>query len=173
MQVSTIGLDLAKDVFQVHGLDANEMGQGQVLRPIGPSRDAALHSSRAMMLERAMPTDVPKFLPIGPRRRGSASRRCASTSSQCAQLHGSRRSVRDGKTESGQFAVNVTTMLRPIENFVCFMALLLRSSMKAAASECGSTAAVPPCFHDPKSLSAGAASSEESGYSRRRGRRAR
>ena len=26
MQVSTIGLDLAKNVFQVHGIDANEKG---------------------------------------------------------------------------------------------------------------------------------------------------
>jgi len=26
MQVSTIGLDLAKNVFQVHGIDANENG---------------------------------------------------------------------------------------------------------------------------------------------------
>ena len=34
MQVSTIGLDLAKNVLQVHGINANENGSSQVLPPI-------------------------------------------------------------------------------------------------------------------------------------------
>jgi hypothetical protein len=33
MQVSTIGSDLAKNVFQVHGIDANENASSQVLAP--------------------------------------------------------------------------------------------------------------------------------------------
>ena len=34
MQVSTIGLDLAKNVLQVHGINANENGSSQALPPI-------------------------------------------------------------------------------------------------------------------------------------------
>jgi hypothetical protein len=103
------------------------MGQGQVPTPIAPSCDAALHSSRAMILGSAQWRPTAQVPTNWPRRRASASRRCSSTSSQCDQIHGSRRSVRDGKTESGQCAVNVTTMLRPIENLICFMGLLSRS----------------------------------------------
>ena len=34
MQVSTIGLDLAKNVLQVHGINANENGSSQALPPV-------------------------------------------------------------------------------------------------------------------------------------------
>jgi hypothetical protein len=36
MQVTTIGLDVAKNVFQVHGIDANEKGCGPEATPAQP-----------------------------------------------------------------------------------------------------------------------------------------
>ena len=36
MQVTTIGLDIAKNVFQVHGIDASEEGCGSEAAPAQP-----------------------------------------------------------------------------------------------------------------------------------------
>jgi hypothetical protein len=55
MQITTIGLDIAKNVFQVHGIDANEkvVVRKQLLSGPKPSRNHAAHPHGARAAARA------------------------------------------------------------------------------------------------------------------------
>ena len=65
MQITTIGLDIAKNVFQIHGIDAAENAVGRALNGVAPA-DIPIQQATKLILAinlkiaKAIGSDVPE-----------------------------------------------------------------------------------------------------------------